>query len=90
MIFGNTVVLDCQVNANPLVTTVFWQMPNRTIDMTANNFSMYSGSTVQSPSLTIISTTHADIGDYVCFATNAVGTGSSSQTFLDVIGSMLY
>ncbi|VDH91359.1 Hypothetical predicted protein, partial [Mytilus galloprovincialis] len=88
VIFGNTVVLDCQVNANPLVTTVFWQMPNRTIDMTANNFSMYSGSTVQSPSLTIISTTHADIGDYVCFATNAVGTGSSSQTFLDVIGNI--
>jgi hypothetical protein len=29
----------------------------------------------------------SDEGSYVCYATNSIGTGSSQQTFLDVIGS---
>jgi hypothetical protein len=47
----------------------------------------FSGATVNSPTLTISQAQVADEGYYVCFATNSVGTGQSSQTFLDVIGS---
>lgn len=55
---------------------------------TANN--KYGGSTVSSPSLTISNAVVADEGYYVCYAENSVGTGQSSQTFLDVIGSKLF
>ncbi|XP_071166138.1 hemicentin-1-like [Mytilus edulis] len=89
---GGTVVLGCQVIANPSATNVYWQkLVNgvlTTVDMSTNNFNKYSGSTVQSPSLTIISTTEADQGNYVCSATNSAGTASSSQTFLDVVGNL--
>ncbi|CAC5377794.1 HMCN [Mytilus coruscus] len=88
--FGGTIVLGCQVTANPLATDVYWQkLVNGvliTVDMSTNNFNKYSGSTVQSPSLIIIDATEADEGNYVCTATNAAGTGSSSQTFLNVVG----
>ena len=91
VIFGTTVVLGCRVISNPPATYVYWQhIVNGvliTVDMSTNNFNKYSGSTVQSPSLTIISNTEADEGNYMCSATNAVGTTNSTQTFLDVVGS---
>ncbi|CAG2256290.1 HMCN [Mytilus edulis] len=90
--FGGTIVLGCQVTANPLATDVYWQkLVNGvliTVDMSTNNFNKYSGSTVQSPSLVIIDATEADERNYVCSATNAAGTGSSSQTFLNVVGNI--
>ena len=46
-----------------------------------------TGSTVNSPSLTISNARTSDEGNYICTATNSVGTGSSGQTFLDVTGS---
>ncbi|CAG2194109.1 HMCN [Mytilus edulis] len=92
VLFGGTIDLGCKVNANPSATNVYWQKLLNgvliTIDMSTNNFNKYSGSTVQSPSLTIISTTEADQGNYVCSATNSAGTGSSSQTFLNVVGNL--
>jgi hypothetical protein len=48
----------------------------------------YSGSTVNTPSLTVNSAEISDEGNYICTATNSIGTGQSSQTFLDVVGSM--
>ena len=50
---------------------------------------MYSGSTVNSPSLTIHSVDSADVGFYTCYGTNRVGTGQSQEVHLDVVGSML-
>jgi hypothetical protein len=47
----------------------------------------YTGSAVNTPSLTIYNAVQADEGYYICQATNAVGTGQSSQTYLDVVGS---
>jgi len=44
----------------------------------------YQGSTVGSPSLTINFATTGSNGVYVCFATNAVGTGSSNPTTLTI------
>ena len=86
--YGNQVTLTCTVTAQPLHTIVYWRKiqggQQTTIDMT---LSKYSGSTVTSPSLTI---TNADMTDetfYICYAQNVVGTGQSSQTYLDVLGS---
>ena len=48
----------------------------------------YSGSTVNTPSLTITNADQSDRGFYVCCASNCIGTGVSQQTFIDVQGSM--
>lgn len=93
MILGNTITLDCQIDATPRGTVVFWrrvinkQLTN--IDLGTNNNKKYSGSTVSTPSLTITNAQNSDKGNYVCYATNLAGTGSSNQTFLDVVGSKL-
>ena len=87
---GSSVTLQCVVSANPQHTTVYWKkvvngVPTNVNLATANN--KYSGSTVTSPSLVINNAVVADEGYYVCYADNSVGTGQSSQTFLDVVGS---
>jgi hypothetical protein len=53
-------------------TNVYWQkLVNGVlvaVDMSTNNNNKYSGSTVQTPSLTIIGTVNEDEGNYVCSA----------------------
>ena len=56
-------------------------------DTTNNN--KYSGSTVSSPSLIIYNAEESDEGNYKCKVTNSVGTGISTTTNLDVVGSKL-
>lgn len=86
---GATVTLGCTVVAQPAATTVFWKRlssTGQTLDIDINS-SRYDGSSINSPSLIIYNPQLNDEGNYVCFATNAIGTGQSSQTFLDVTGS---
>lgn len=54
--------------------------------MTTNNNNKYQGSVVGTPSLTIIGSFSDDAGRYVCYAVNAVGTGSSGITTLNIDG----
>ena len=86
---GQSATLVCNVQANPTHTSVFWrrvdtnnQATSITIDGTK-----YSGSTVSNPSLTINNVQLSDRQNYICFATNSVGQGQSSTTYLNVIGS---
>lgn len=81
--------LGCTVTANPSHTTVYWRrvINGALTDITVTNNNKYSGSTVNSPSLTIFNADNSDEGNYICYADNSVGTGQSSQTFLDVFGS---
>ena len=85
---GSSVTLQCEVSANPVQTSVYWRkiVNGVSTDININN-NKYGGSTVTSPSLIISNAEISDEGFYVCYATNSVGTGQSSQTFLDVIGS---
>ncbi|CAG2253540.1 HMCN [Mytilus edulis] len=87
---GNTVTLACTVTANPSHTTVYWKrvINGALTDITVTNNNKYSGSTVSSPSLTIFNVDNSDEGNYICYADNSVGTGQSSQSFLDVFGSI--
>ncbi|XP_052106699.1 hemicentin-1-like [Mytilus californianus] len=88
---GNTITLASVVSANPAHTAVYWtrQINNgNTETLNPASSSKYSGSTTQSPSLTINNADISDEGKYICHATNIVGTGQSSETFLDVIGNI--
>ena len=79
----------CTVVANPTHNSVYWQRieTNSQVTDIAIDNSKYQGATVGNPSLTITNVPLADRLNYICFATNFVGTGQSSQTYLNVIGS---
>ncbi|CAC5377793.1 unnamed protein product [Mytilus coruscus] len=87
---GSSVTMVCTVSANPAHTSVNWQ---RVVNGVATNINLsqtskYSGSSTSSPSLTVLNAVISDEGYYTCSAQNSVGTGTSSQTFLDVSGSV--
>lgn len=77
------------MRAAPQHTTVFWKkvQGGQEVDIDMNT-AKYSGSTVNQPSITIANTDMNDETFYICFASNSVGTGQSSQTYVDVLGSM--
>ena len=82
----------CTVVANPTHNTVYWrriETNGQVTDIAIDN-SKYQGATVGNPSLTITNVQLADRLNYICFATNSVGTGQSSQTYLNVIGSKFF
>jgi hypothetical protein len=57
----------------------------------ANNQNKYGGGSLGTPSLTVKSADrNADQAFYECSATNAIGTGTSSRTFLTVTGGNYY
>ncbi|CAC5377795.1 HMCN [Mytilus coruscus] len=86
---GSSVIMVCTVSANPVHTLVYWQKDVNGVATNINlsQTSKYSGSTMTSPSLTILNAVIADQGYYKCSAQNSVGTGTSSQIFLDVSGT---
>ncbi|XP_033751405.1 hemicentin-1-like isoform X2 [Pecten maximus] len=88
-ITGSSTTLACTVTATPSATLVRWtkQTTTGTVQITTDG-TKYSGSTPSSPSLIINSVSSTDEGTYVCQATNVVGTASSAQTTLSVIGSV--
>lgn len=89
MSYGGSVTLRCDVTANPFQNRIEWQRiangVSTTINVTAEQ--RYSGSTINTPSLTITGAISSDGGVYVCSATNNAGKGVSGQTLLTVVGS---
>ncbi|OWF56211.1 Titin [Mizuhopecten yessoensis] len=89
VVTGASVTLGCVVSATPLHTNVYWQrIVNGQAQAVGINNSKYSGSTVNSPSLIIFNAAESDEGQYICFATNIVATGQSTQTTLTVTGTI--
>lgn len=88
---GSSITLKCTVFATPSATVVEWNKFDQNgiaykINV-ASQSSKYSGGTVNTPSLTILNAEDSDETYYTCQATNAAGTGTSTQTYLDVLGS---
>ena len=90
---GSSVTIQCTVFATPSATIVSWKKINaagvETIIDLSSNSNKYTGGSVNIPSLTVLNAVDSDEAYYVCSATNAAGTGTSSQSYLDVLGSKL-
>lgn len=86
---SDSVTMTCVISANPSATSVTWyRVASAGLEaIVVGSSSKYSGGSVTSPSLTISNTVDSDGGTYRCTATNAVGTGSSADVILDVVGS---
>ena len=84
------VTLGCLVAGTPTPTAVIWEFTNQagTTLTPAIDGVKYSGSTMATPSLTIRNADTSDHGNYVCKATNSVGTGTSDPIYLYVTGGM--
>ena len=88
---GNMVTLVCDVSSSLPLTDVEWEKnSNRTITTINSNTNTekYSGSTTNTPSLTIFYTELSDAGIYTCLASNSDGTGESDMTTLMVSGKV--
>ena len=87
---GQAITLTCTVTSTLPVNSVYWQrnVGGTITTITSNtNTNKYSGSSTNTPSLTIFSSNFNDAGSYTCFATNSAGTGRSNPTTLSVTGS---
>lgn len=93
VVFGSTVIIVCTISSQlPAATRVFWQFTKNSqttqIEVSTSQ-GKYSGSTVNTPSLTITNTDFNDEGRYQCFAENAVGIGQSDTLVLGISGGRL-
>ncbi|XP_076087710.1 hemicentin-1-like [Mytilus galloprovincialis] len=86
--YGEKVTLFCNFTAYPNVTRVYWEKEVNGAKNVINSWTVgIRGASVESPSLTIVKSTTADVGNYKCVATNVIGTGYSETISLKVIGS---
>lgn len=90
VIVGNDIVLGCNVISNPTHTEVYWVFTNNagqaTTITSSTNTVKYGGVTIQSPSLVLRNADFSDIGKYICYAKNSIGTGNSEEATLEVAG----
>lgn len=85
---GNTFILECNVESNAVILNVYWviNVTGQFQTFFGNDTSgRYQGSTPKNPSLTIVNVDFADIGYYICHASNNIGKGSSLAIHLNVI-----
>ena len=88
---GNNVTLSCNLSSSLPLTAVEWEKNSNGTITTINsntNTEKYSGSSTNTPSLTIFYTELSDAGIYTCFASNSDGTGKSDMTTLMVSGTL--
>ena len=90
VIGDNSVVIQCTVGGIPQATSWYWTFSplgsgsQTTIAQGTNNGDYAVSNSNTNPHLTIKTITTADAGDYICHATNVVGTSSSTQSRLTV------
>ncbi|VDI64481.1 Hypothetical predicted protein [Mytilus galloprovincialis] len=87
--FGKNITLHCHVTGSPQPTDIYWEKSvNNGSKLIRSDTAGIHGSTLESPSLTIIYVTTVDSGMYMCHAVNIVGIGRSRQIKLQVVGAL--
>jgi hypothetical protein len=92
VIGDNSVVIQCTVSGIPHAASWYWTFSpsgsesgsQTTITQGTNNADYTVSNSNTNPHLTIKTITAANAGDYICHATNVVGTSSSTQSRLTV------
>ena len=95
-IFGETsVTIQCSISGSPGATSVGWKkvslngQTSTNIDAVNSNGKYAIASSTTNPDLTINNINFGDDANYVCFATNLVGTRDSGNARVDVKGCKL-
>ncbi|XP_071149869.1 uncharacterized protein [Mytilus edulis] len=87
--YGREIALICNISSDPPANNVYWEKVAHGSKHILNNWTIgIQGVSVDTPSLTIMESTTADIGTYRCVAINDIGTGFSEFIKLDVIGEL--
>lgn len=85
--YGDEVTLECIVRATPKEFEIYWYKNingQNHVTFINEKFPGISGSSVETPSLTIKYTTPANEGIYSCYAQNAAGVTASKTIKLIV------
>ncbi|XP_070202021.1 hemicentin-1-like isoform X2 [Littorina saxatilis] len=76
-----SITIPCTYDANPLPTRITWTKNGATVDVTSAE---YSGGTVGTPGLTIVTLATTDAGVYECSVENTRGSAESGDIPLNV------
>lgn len=85
--YGGEVTLQCFVNSRVTLQNIYWEKSSNGLIKAINQRDRGTrGVSLSNPSLTIVKVTLADIGEYTCIASNAVGTVRSDKISLRTKG----
>ncbi|CAG2198470.1 TTN [Mytilus edulis] len=89
---GQYQLISCIITGEPEASDISWYFTptgseQRQLIYTGNT-AKYSGGNTQNPSLTVLNFQSSDSGTYVCSASNAVGTSTSSYSVLRFISDL--
>lgn len=87
--YGEEVTLQCFVNSRVTLQNVYWEKySNGLIKTIYQRDKGTRGVSLSNPSLTIVKVTLADIGEYICIASNAVGSVRSDKIRVTTTGGL--
>ncbi|CAC5384057.1 HMCN [Mytilus coruscus] len=87
--YGDEVTLQCFVKSRVTLQNIYWEKSSNGLIKVINQHDTGTrGVSLSNPSLTIVKVTLADIGEYTCIASNAVGTVRSDKISLITKGGL--
>lgn len=91
MDYGSSLTTDCSFQTsewNP-VREIYWQFNNSgVLTEIVKETKGISGSSIETPSLTILNATTSESGTYICYVRNDIGTGQSTPIYVTITGGL--
>lgn len=88
--YGMSVTLNVTIDSTPEHFSIYWTKSGvNTTEIIHDGMVGTSGGNISSPSLTIRFPAASYVGIYKCYATNVIGTGSSVNISLVIVGGKL-
>ncbi|XP_063405445.1 Fc receptor-like protein 5 [Mytilus trossulus] len=89
--YGSSLTINCSVRSSEQdpVNEIYWKYNNKgIITKISEKTDGISGSSIRTPSLTILKMTSSESGIYTCYARNDIGTGESRPINVIVTGDV--